>query len=73
MAIGTANPPNLYEQSTFPDFYFRVTNSDHMPELKDKFRRICKFISVRYDSSSKHTFLNRKKKKANMRCRSLCT
>ncbi|URE43778.1 hypothetical protein MUK42_14841, partial [Musa troglodytarum] len=41
MAIGTANPPNLYEQSTFPDFYFRVTNSDHMPELKDKFRRIC--------------------------------
>ncbi|THU53001.1 hypothetical protein C4D60_Mb10t09840 [Musa balbisiana] len=41
MAIGTANPPNLYEQSTFPDFYFRVTNSDHMPELKEKFRRIC--------------------------------
>ena len=46
MAIGTANPPNLYEQSTFPDFYFRVTNSDHMPELKEKFRRICKFTSV---------------------------
>lgn len=43
LAIATANPPNLYEQSTFPDFYFRVTNSDHKQELKNKFRRICEY------------------------------
>ncbi|URE31997.1 hypothetical protein MUK42_37410 [Musa troglodytarum] len=41
MAIGTANPPNLYEQSSYPDFYFRVTDSEHMKELKQKFQRIC--------------------------------
>ncbi|CAL9090487.1 unnamed protein product [Musa textilis] len=41
MAIGTANPPNLYEQSSYPDFYFRVTDSEHMQELKQKFQRIC--------------------------------
>ncbi|KAG6484054.1 curcumin synthase 3-like [Zingiber officinale] len=50
MAIGTANPPNLYEQSSYPDFYFRVTNSDHKPELKQKFRRLCErsMIKKRY-------------------------
>ncbi|CAL9103870.1 unnamed protein product [Musa acuminata var. zebrina] len=41
MAIGTANPPNLYEQSSYADFHFRVTNSEHMQELKHKFQRIC--------------------------------
>ncbi|RWV81590.1 hypothetical protein GW17_00056972 [Ensete ventricosum] len=48
MAIGTANPPNLYEQSTYPDYYFRVTNSEHMQELKHKFRRICKRPALFY-------------------------
>ncbi|CAL9199364.1 curcumin synthase 2-like isoform X1 [Musa acuminata AAA Group] len=47
MAIGTANPPNLYEQSTYPDYYFRVTNSEHMQELKHKFRRICEKTMVK--------------------------
>lgn len=41
MAIGTANPPNVLEQSTYPDYYFRVTNNEDQKELKDKFRRIC--------------------------------
>ncbi|KAE9596487.1 putative naringenin-chalcone synthase [Lupinus albus] len=41
LAIGTANPPNCLHQSTFPDYYFRVTNSDHMVDLKHKFQRIC--------------------------------
>nr|3OV3_A Chain A, Curcumin synthase [Curcuma longa]3OV3_B Chain B, Curcumin synthase [Curcuma longa]3OV3_C Chain C, Curcumin synthase [Curcuma longa]3OV3_D Chain D, Curcumin synthase [Curcuma longa] len=47
MAIGTATPPNLYEQSTFPDFYFRVTNSDDKQELKKKFRRMCEKTMVK--------------------------
>ncbi|KAJ8455954.1 hypothetical protein OPV22_034870 [Ensete ventricosum] len=46
MAIGTANPPNLYEQTTYPDYYFRVTNSEHKQDLKHKFRRICEKTMV---------------------------
>ncbi|TVU24540.1 hypothetical protein EJB05_26983, partial [Eragrostis curvula] len=40
LAIGTANPSNVVEQSTFPDFYLRVTGGDHKQDLKDKFRRV---------------------------------
>ena len=42
MAIGTATPPNCVDQSTYPDYYFRITNSEHMTELKEKFKRMCK-------------------------------
>ncbi|VFQ92286.1 unnamed protein product [Cuscuta campestris] len=50
MAIGTANPPNCVDQRTYPDYYFRITNSDHMTELKAKFKRICdkSMIKKRY-------------------------
>nr|ABD24244.1 chalcone synthase [Abies alba] len=41
LAIGTATPPNAVDQSTYPDYYFKVTNSEHMTELKEKFRRMC--------------------------------
>ncbi|XP_058723079.1 chalcone synthase 4-like [Vicia villosa] len=41
LAIGTANPPNCVEQTTYPDFYFRITNSEHQTKLKQKFQRIC--------------------------------
>nr|CAA05214.1 chalcone synthase-like protein [Pinus strobus] len=41
LAIGTANPPNAVDQSSYPDFYFRITNSEHMTELKEKFQRMC--------------------------------
>lgn len=46
LAIGTANPPNIIEQSTFADYYFRVTNSEHKVELKEKFRRVCESLSL---------------------------
>ncbi|KAK2985980.1 hypothetical protein RJ640_026452 [Escallonia rubra] len=42
MAIGTATPPNCFLQNAYPDFYFRITNSKHKTELKEKFKRICK-------------------------------
>ena len=49
MAIGTATPPNCVDQSTYPDYYFRITNSEHMTELKEKFKRMCKiYISLFY-------------------------
>ncbi|CAI0436754.1 unnamed protein product [Linum tenue] len=47
MAIGTANPANCVDQSTYPDFYFRITNSDHMTELKRKFQRMCDKSMIR--------------------------
>ncbi|KAG0457273.1 hypothetical protein HPP92_022124 [Vanilla planifolia] len=47
LAIGKANPPNAMEQNTFPDFYFRVTNSEHMVDLKKKFQRICEKTAIR--------------------------
>ncbi|TVU39028.1 hypothetical protein EJB05_12429, partial [Eragrostis curvula] len=42
LAIGTANPPTCMSQDEYPDYYFRVTNSEHLTELKDKLTRICK-------------------------------
>ncbi|XP_021759577.1 chalcone synthase-like [Chenopodium quinoa] len=50
LAIGTATPPNCVYQSDFPDYYFRVTKSEHMTELKEKFKRMCdkSMIKKRY-------------------------
>ncbi|KAI3518503.1 hypothetical protein L1887_07308 [Cichorium endivia] len=50
MAIGTATPPNCVLQSTYPDFYFRVTKSEHMKELREKFTRMCdkSMVKTRY-------------------------
>ncbi|KAL0376887.1 UNVERIFIED_CONTAM: Chalcone synthase [Sesamum calycinum] len=47
LAIGTANPPNCIEQSTFPDYYFRITNSEHKTQLKQKFKRICEKSKIK--------------------------
>uniref|UniRef100_A0A0D3GRB6 Chalcone/stilbene synthase N-terminal domain-containing protein n=1 Tax=Oryza barthii TaxID=65489 RepID=A0A0D3GRB6_9ORYZ len=41
LAIGTANPETCVPQDEYADFYFRVTKSEHLPELKNKLRRIC--------------------------------
>ncbi|MBA0614403.1 hypothetical protein Godav_014703 [Gossypium davidsonii] len=41
LAIGTAAPPNCVFQADYPDYYFRITNSDHMTDLKHKFKRMC--------------------------------
>ncbi|KAM7266170.1 hypothetical protein ACFE04_004308 [Oxalis oulophora] len=41
LAIGTANPSTIMEQSTFPDFLFRATKREDKIELKEKFQRIC--------------------------------
>ncbi|KAF7132389.1 hypothetical protein RHSIM_Rhsim09G0036300 [Rhododendron simsii] len=39
-AIGTSTPPNCVDQSTYPNYYFRIIKSAHMTELKEKFQRI---------------------------------
>ncbi|XP_020203335.1 chalcone synthase 2 [Cajanus cajan] len=50
LAIGTATPANSIYQSDFTDYYFRVTKSEHMTELKSKLNRICEksMIKKRY-------------------------
>ena len=46
LVIGTANPSNCVYQTAYPDYYFRITSSEHMTELKEKFKQICKFVSI---------------------------
>ena len=50
LAIGTATPANCVIQADYPDYYFRITNSEHMTELKEKFQRMCdkSMIKKRY-------------------------
>jgi Chalcone and stilbene synthases, N-terminal domain len=45
LAIGTATPANCVNQADYPDYYFRITKSEHMTELKEKFKRMCKCAS----------------------------
>uniref|UniRef100_A0A0E0J883 Chalcone/stilbene synthase N-terminal domain-containing protein n=1 Tax=Oryza nivara TaxID=4536 RepID=A0A0E0J883_ORYNI len=40
IAIGTANPANIVPQDEFADYYFGLTKSEHLTELKDKMKRI---------------------------------
>lgn len=42
LAIGTATPSNCVYQADYPDYYFRITKSEHLTDLKEKFKRICK-------------------------------
>jgi len=41
LAIGTATPKNVVYQDEYPDYYFRITKSEHMTDLKEKFKRMC--------------------------------
>ncbi|GJN32377.1 hypothetical protein PR202_gb20883 [Eleusine coracana subsp. coracana] len=54
LAIGTANPPTSMTQDEYPDYYFRVTNSEHLTELKHKLTRICKRSGI----EKRHVHLN---------------
>ena len=38
LAIGTANAPNQVFQAEYPDYYFHITNSNDMTDLKEKFK-----------------------------------
>ncbi|KAF6165240.1 hypothetical protein GIB67_030422 [Kingdonia uniflora] len=50
LAIGTATPSNCVYQADYPDYYFRITKSEHLVELKEKFKRMCEksMIKKRY-------------------------
>ncbi|MCO5576229.1 hypothetical protein L7F22_030038 [Adiantum nelumboides] len=61
LAIGTANPPNVFQQSSYPDFYFDITNSNHMSDLKLKFQRMCDKSGIK----KRYMHLNEELLKAN--------
>uniref|UniRef100_A0A0E0LLH6 Chalcone/stilbene synthase N-terminal domain-containing protein n=1 Tax=Oryza punctata TaxID=4537 RepID=A0A0E0LLH6_ORYPU len=44
LVIGTANPANCISQADYPDYYFRITNSEHLTGLKDKLKRQCCYL-----------------------------
>jgi bisdemethoxycurcumin synthase len=50
LGIGTANPPTSMAQDEYPNYYFRVTNSEHLTDLKAKLTRICKHPCISFPS-----------------------
>jgi predicted metal-binding protein len=46
LAIGTATPANCVHQADYPDYYFRITKSEHMTDLKEKFKRMCEYLCL---------------------------
>ncbi|CAL9770262.1 unnamed protein product [Musa acuminata subsp. burmannicoides] len=47
LAIGTATPVNVMYQADYPDYYFRITKSEHLTKLKEKFKRMCDTSMIR--------------------------
>nr|BAH16615.1 chalcone synthase [Tricyrtis hirta] len=47
LAIGTATPANVVYQADYPDYYFRITKSEHLTDLKNKFKRMCDKSMIR--------------------------
>uniref|UniRef100_A0ACD6AE28 Uncharacterized protein n=1 Tax=Avena sativa TaxID=4498 RepID=A0ACD6AE28_AVESA len=46
LAIGKENPVNCIPQDEFVDWYFRVSNCDHLAKLKAKMKRICRNTGI---------------------------
>ncbi|KAM3196281.1 hypothetical protein ACQJBY_072127 [Aegilops geniculata] len=46
LSIGTANPPHCVPQGDYPNYYFRVTNSDHLTDLKPTFAKLCGMTGI---------------------------
>ncbi|XP_078171086.1 stilbene synthase 4-like [Carex rostrata] len=46
LAVGTAVPPQKISVDYMIDNYFRVTNTEHLTELKKKFAKICKATTI---------------------------
>jgi hypothetical protein len=42
LGIGTTNLANCMRQDDYTDYYFCITKSEHLANLKAKLKRICK-------------------------------
>ncbi|RZC94033.1 hypothetical protein C5167_016724 [Papaver somniferum] len=47
LAIGTATPTNCFYQADYPDYFFKITKSEHRTDLKEKFQRMCEKSKIR--------------------------
>ncbi|KAF6134014.1 hypothetical protein GIB67_038305 [Kingdonia uniflora] len=47
LAIGTSTPSHCVYQADYPDYYFRITKSEHLTDLKEKFKRMCEKSMIR--------------------------
>ncbi|KAJ0034008.1 hypothetical protein Pint_25366 [Pistacia integerrima] len=66
MAIGTTNPPNVYDQSSYLDTYFRMTNTEHLTEVKYKMQRMCDKTMIK----KRHTYTTEEVMKENLNIKS---
>ncbi|CAN6222320.1 unnamed protein product [Urochloa humidicola] len=46
LGIGTANPAYCVLQDEFPDYYFRITKKEHLTDLKDTFKTLCRITGL---------------------------
>ncbi|CAM6128150.1 unnamed protein product [Calypogeia fissa] len=61
LGIGTAVPPTVHMQDTYPDFFFDICNSNDKPELKKKFTRICERSGIK----KRHFYMTEERLRAN--------
>ncbi|MCO5600929.1 hypothetical protein L7F22_055046 [Adiantum nelumboides] len=59
--MATATPAHVVQQSSFADYYFRVTGSNHLTGLKQKFHKLCERSGIR----SRHMVITEELLKAN--------
>jgi hypothetical protein len=46
LGVGKAVPLHEFQQNSFSDYYFEISRSNHMVDLKAKFANICKSMHV---------------------------
>ncbi|CAN6180509.1 unnamed protein product [Urochloa humidicola] len=46
LGLGMAVPEHVWKQKSFPDYYFDITNSNHMPDVKARFKSICEKSTI---------------------------
>ncbi|TVU25652.1 hypothetical protein EJB05_28156, partial [Eragrostis curvula] len=61
MGIGKAVPEHVFEQKSFPDYYFDLTRSNHMLDLKARFAKICEKTTT----EKRHLYMSKEWLKSN--------
>lgn len=46
LAIDTSTSPNVVDQSIYTNNYFKITNIEHMTQLKEKFKSLRKKLYI---------------------------
>jgi hypothetical protein len=57
LGVGKAVPLHEFQQNSFSDYYFEISRSNHMVDLKAKFANICKSMHVQMIVLYRTTFI----------------